>query len=148
VSKKDNQPSPGLDVAGQLIDVLRSGLSSKQNAPTKVHSEDEKADAAATLGAYNELPPEYRDAVVESFLNRVDQQIAKRNAAAAAAENRKANEAARRNNGVRIASLAICLAMAVPLTAIAAADFGLRGFAVVWAGIIVIALAFGFGGRR
>jgi len=147
VSNKDNQPTSGLDVAGQLIDVLRSGLSSKQNASAKVHTEDEKTDAAATLGAYNELPPEYQDAVVESFLNRVDAQLAKRNAAMAA-QNRKANDAARRGGGVRIASLAICLAMAIPLTAIAAAYFGLTGFAVVWAGIIVIALAFGFGGRR
>ena len=147
MSNKDNQPTSGLDVAGQLIDVLRSGLSSKQNAPAKVHTEDEKTDAAATLGAYNELPPEYQDAVVESFLNRVDAQLAKRNAAMAA-ENRKANDVASRGNGARIASLAICLAMAIPLTAIAAANFGLTGFAVVWAGIIVIALAFGFGGRR
>jgi len=147
VSKQDNQPTSGLDVAGQLIDVLRSGLSSKQNAPAKVHTEDEKTDAAATLGAYNELPPEYQDAVVESFLNRVDAQLAKRNAVMAA-DNRKSNDVAKRNNGARIASLAICLAMAIPLTAIAAVNFGLAGFALVWAGIIVIALAFGFGGRR
>jgi len=147
VSNKDNQPSSGLDVAGQLIDVLRSGISSRQNTPIKAHTEDEKANAAAALGAYNDLPPEYQDAVVESFLNRVDAQLARRNAATLA-QNRKANDVARRNNGVRIASLAICLAMAIPLTAIAAANFGLTGFALVWAGIIVIALAFGFGGRR
>ena len=134
-------------MAGQLIDVLRSGISSRQNAPIKAHTEDEKANAAAALGAYNDLPPEYQDAVVESFLNRVDAQLARRNAATLA-QNRKANDVARRNNGVRIASLAICLAMAIPLTAIAAANFGLTGFALVWAGIIVIALAFGFGGRR
>ena len=147
MSKQDNQPSPGLDMAGQLIDVLRSGLAPRQNTPLRVHTQDEKDDAAATLAAYNELPPEYQDAVVESFLNRVDQQLARRNAAAAV-ETRKSNDVARRNSGGRIASLVICLAMAIPLTAIAASDFGLLGFGVVWAGIIVIALAFGFGGRR
>jgi len=147
VSKQDNQPSPGLDLAGQLIDVMRSGLASRQNAPIRVHTEDEKMDAAATLAAYNDLPPEYQDAVVESFLNRMDQQMARRNAAAAV-ETRKSNDVARKNSGGRIASLVICLAMAIPLTAIASSAFGLTGLVIVWVGIIIIALAFGFGGRR
>ena len=104
-------------------------------------------DAAATLAAYNDLPPEYQDAVVESFLNRMDQQMARRNAAAAV-ETRKSNDVARKNSGGRIASLVICLAMAIPLTAIASSAFGLTGLVIVWVGIIIIALAFGFGGRR
>jgi len=147
VSRQDNQPTPGLDFAGQLIDVMRSGLASRQNAPVRVHTEDEKLDAAATLAAYNDLPPEYQDAVVESFLNRMDQQMARRNAAADVAT-RKSNEVARRGTAPRIASLVICLAMAVPLTAIASSHFGLTGLLVVWVGIIIIALSFGLGGRR
>ena len=152
MSKQDKKTDggAGLTIAGQMLDVLRSGIAAKQAADTPApHTEDEKTDAAATLAAYNELPPEYQDAVVESFLNRVDQQMAKRNAAVAA-QNWKSNEIARKNSSYKIATLAICLGAAIPLSAIAGGMFGLVGFMVAWVGIVIVAIVMGrgFGDRR
>ena len=153
MSKQDKTADggAGLTIAGQMLDVLRSGIAAKQAAdtPARPHTEDEKTDAAATLAAYNELPPEYQDAVVESFLNRVDQQMAKRNAAVAA-QNWKSNDVARKNTSYKIATLAICLGAAIPLSAIAGGMFGLVGLMVAWVGIVIIAvvLGLGFGDRR
>lgn len=148
---KGTDGGSGLDIAGQVLDVLRSGIAAKQasEAPARPHTEDEKTDAAATLAAYNELPPEYQDAVVESFLNRVDQQMAKRNAALAA-QNWKSNDVARKNSSYGIATLAICLGAAIPLSAIAGSMFGLLGLLVAWVGIVIVAVTLGrgLGNRR
>ena len=139
--------TPGLDIAGQVLDVLRSGIAAKQTPPHP-HTEEEKQDAAATLAAYSELGPEYQDAVVESFLNRLDAQMVKRNAAVVDS-NRKAADLEKQRSGVTTGMLAVCLAMAIPLTAIAMSmGDGLIPLLVVWGGIVMVAVALGFGRGR
>ena len=135
----------GLDIAGQVLDVLRSGIASKQTPPVP-HTDDEKADAAATLAAYNELGPDYQQAVVESFLDRVDQQLARRNADLVAA-NRQAGDIAKRNSKSTVGMVAVSLAMAIPLSAIGGGMFGIVGFLTAWFGIVMVALVLGMLGR-
>jgi len=145
-----NDGSTGLEIAGQVLDVLRSGIAAKQTPP-RPHTDDEKADAIATLAAYHELGPEYQEAVAESFLNRLDQQMARRNADLVAADRRSA-DLAKKNAGTTVGMLAVCLAMSIPLTAIAmmsiGTSMGLIPLLVVWGGIIAVAFALGFGRRR
>ena len=140
-----NDGSTGLEIAGQVLDVLRSGIAAKQTPP-RPHTDDEKADAIATLAAYHELGPEYQEAVAESFLSRLDQQMARRNADLVAADRRNA-DLAKKNAGVTVGMLAVCLAMAIPLTAIAM-GYGIAAVGLVWGGIILVAFALGFGRRR
>ena len=150
MSKGSSDGTSGLDIAGQVLDVLRSGIAAKQTPP-RPHTDEEKADAAATLAAYNDLGPDYQEAVVESFLNRLDQQLARRNAALVES-NRKANEVAKKTAGVTTGMLAVCLALGIPLTAVAlssgATAFGLMPLIVVWAGIVMVALVLGLFRRR
>lgn len=140
-----NDGASGLDIAGQVLDVLRSGIAAKQT-PARPHTDEEKQDAAATLAAYQELGPDYQDAVIESFLNRMDQQIARRNSDLAVA-NRRSAELAQKNGKNSIAMVAVCLGMSIPLSAIAGGMFGFLGFVTAWAGIVIVALVLGFYGR-
>ena len=51
--------------------------------------------------------------------------------------------------GMRIAYLAIILGVSIPLTAIAAAEIGLLGMIIVWAGIVLVSgIVFGSSSRR
>jgi len=61
--------------AGNLSDDDRSAL--RRDLPTTPlprppHTDEEKLEAAAAVGAFDQLGPDYHDAVVESFLARMD----------------------------------------------------------------------------
>ena len=106
----------------------------------KAHNEDEKLDAKATLAAYRELGPEYQDAVVESFLSRIDQRRALQGQPpylpVVVPTNR--GKLAKSNN-FHPAGLILSLVLAIPLTAIAISSLGLIGLVVTWGGIITVA---------
>jgi len=118
-----------------------------QPAPRPPHSAQQKLEATATLGAYDELGPEYQDAVIESFLTRMDTMNAQRRqpmpgpypmglpvpvAPGLPAKRSKAG-------GLNIATLVICLALAIPLTAIAASFGGFLGMVLAWVGVVLVA---------
>jgi hypothetical protein len=130
--------------------------------PTSTLNDPEfRQEAQAALGAYRELGqvnPEYEDAVVESFLARMDERLGRRTLSAeesipsasyatvvrtsrhgkqktiytAAPQQRD------RTFGQIIGLLSIVLALAIPLTAVAASLIGVIGFIVAWIGVSVI----------
>jgi hypothetical protein len=108
-------------------------------------SPDEIRAAAET---HRELGPDYRDAVVDSFLERVGREIdARVDARVAAAQPvRQQRERAPRRPFSDVAVLTISLVFGIPLSAIAVAagahPAGLAGLLVVWIAIAVINIAY------
>jgi hypothetical protein len=105
-------------------------------------SPDEIRAAAET---HHELPPEYQNAVIESFLDRVGKEIdARVDARLAARDQSGAPEPARPRHPqfFAIASMVV----GIPLSAIAVAagahPAGFWGLLVVWAGIVAINVAY------
>jgi len=118
-------------------------------APPAPHAADVKAEAAATLGAYQELGPDYQDAVIESFLNRLDQMNGARRPPTMPVPLQSQVPAQKKSgSGPTVAALTICMALAIPLTAIAGGMFGFVGLPITWVGIIIVALIVSRGLRR
>ncbi|MFE4452613.1 hypothetical protein [Streptomyces sp. NPDC056796] len=99
----------------------------------------------ATLQARRELGPEYESALVDSFLEKVESRIAgtrDQRARRVAAERRTAAARGARpvapaaTFGERFAFGAVSLVLAVPLSAIGAAQAGTGGLVVAWLGIV------------
>ncbi|MBO3748529.1 hypothetical protein J5X84_20835 [Streptosporangiaceae bacterium NEAU-GS5] len=114
-------------------------------------SRSTREDLKATLAARRDLGPDYEDALVESFLDKLDQEITARvrgevasNARYGTAGIRAAKEDRDRSVGVALGSLGI----GVPLTAIAAGTTHGPGLVVAWAGIIAVNFAYAIGRRR
>lgn len=112
-------------------------------APRRPHSDEEKLEAAAALGAFDELGPDYHDAVVESFLARMDAMQERRNPPMALPppsprDIRRANK-----GGSNIALVVVCLALSIPLTAIAGGIAGFFGILACWVGIVCVAFVLG-----
>lgn len=106
-------------------------------------------EAAAALGAREQLGPEYEPAVAESFADRIEQiidaRVAEQVARASAAEPAKPDNTARDH---ALALAIVSLVLAVPLTAIAAHTADLIGMILVWAGLVVINVARSWATRR
>jgi len=115
--------------------------------PVQPHTTDEKLEAAAAISAAKELGPDYQDAVIESFLARLDQMNAARGRAPMMPVPMAASEVPqRRTTSVnQTAMVIVCVALAIPLTAIAGGMFGFIGLPITWIGIIVVALILGRG---
>jgi F0F1-type ATP synthase assembly protein I len=111
-------------------------------------SADEIRAAAET---HNELGPAYRDAVVDSFLDkagreidaRVDARLARQQAAPPSARYRRGS------SGSPMALAITSIALGIPISAIAVAagmhPAGLLGLLVVWMAIAVINVAYNAG---
>lgn len=105
-------------------------------------------DLEATLAVRKEHGPEIDAALVESLAAKVD----------AVVERRVQAELAERHHPqqVKAGQLALAitsLALSIPLTAITASLAGLLGVFIVWIGIAIVNIAYGFngpskGGRR
>ncbi|MEU1484267.1 hypothetical protein [Streptomyces sp. NPDC005752] len=104
----------------------------------------------ATLKARSELGPEYESALIDSFLEKVDQRLAgthgqgaydrqtmrhlaERRTAAARGGQRPAGPAGA--FGERFGFAAVSLVLAIPLSAIGVANAGIDGLVVAWLGI-------------
>lgn len=111
-------------------------------------STDEIRAAAET---HRELPPEYRGAVVDSFLEKVSAEIDARVDARVAALYRMGPPPKPRRQGPSSFLAVASLIFGIPLTAIVAAvgphPIGLAGVVVVWAAIAVINIAWAGRGR-
>ncbi|MFF3861624.1 hypothetical protein [Streptomyces sp. NPDC002209] len=106
-----------------------------------MESQELKKELDATLDARRELGPDYEAALVDSFVEKVDTQVRRR-----LAEERLAAARGGRDGGApspldggfgeRFGFAIITLVLAIPLSAIGAAQAGLKGLLVAWAGIL------------
>ena len=114
--------------------------------PQRQHPNEMKLEAQAALGAYNELGPEYQDAVIESFLARLDQMNATRpRPPMMPMPMAQPPVPAKKSGGSQTAVIIVCIALAIPLTAIAGGMFGVVGLPLTWIGIIIVAFILGRG---
>ncbi|MDK9647222.1 hypothetical protein [Propionibacterium freudenreichii] len=101
------------------------------------YSDEARNDARASLEAFGEMGPQYSDAVIDSFLARVDSQLGAQHQQNAEIEkSRRLQEDKRRRS--RMSALPTALVFAIPLTAIAS-DYGLVGMAMAWVGVLLVA---------
>ncbi|MGW0752624.1 hypothetical protein [Streptomyces sp. NPDC002587] len=105
------------------------------------HARELKKELDATLDARRELGPEYEAALVDSFVEKVDTQLRRRLAedrlsAARRPAGPSAAAAAEGNFGERFGFAVVTLVLAIPLSAIAAAQAHLSGLVVAWAGVL------------
>ena len=116
-------------------------------------------DIRAAAETYQELGPGYRDAVIESFLDkvggeidaRVDSRLLRQQAAAPFGQ--PARRARRGGSGSPMMLLAIVsMVLGIPISAIAVAagrhPAGVLGLIVVWGAIAVINIAYNAGATR
>ncbi|WP_329272723.1 hypothetical protein [Streptomyces sp. NBC_01451] len=112
---------------------------------TGAHDADLKKELNATLQARRELGDEYESALVDSFLEKVDQRIdgsVERRVRRQLAEQQMV--AARDSRGPkstdtfgeRFGFAIVSLVLAIPLSAIGAGTSGLPGLLVAWGGIV------------
>ncbi|MFI5637681.1 hypothetical protein ACIA8H_09720 [Streptomyces goshikiensis] len=111
-----------------------------------------KRELDATLEARRELGREYESALVESFVEKVDTQVRRRLAEERLGAARGGGGAGRTSAtgtgavpgsgtfGERFGFAIVTLVLAVPLSAIGAAQARLSGLVVVWAGIVAVNL--------
>ncbi|MFI9186769.1 hypothetical protein [Streptomyces goshikiensis] len=112
-----------------------------------------KRELDATLEARRELGSEYESALVESFVEKVDTQVRRRLAEERLGAARGGGGADRVSAatgagavpgsgtfGERFGFAIVTLVLAVPLSAIGAAQARLSGLVVVWAGIVAVNL--------
>ncbi|MGW0777519.1 hypothetical protein ACWD01_28600 [Streptomyces sp. NPDC002835] len=109
-----------------------------------------KKELDATLHARRDLGEEYDSALVESFLEKVEQrldatvdrrvrrQVAEQRTAAARAPGRQRSGD---NFGERFGFGIVTMILAVPLSAIGVANAGLAGLVVTWLGIVGVNVA-------
>lgn len=116
----------------------------------------------ATVEARRDLGPEYENALVESFLDKVDGAIQARVRAEVAAQSGHgytppephgaapyAGPPQKQRQGDGTIPIALgSLGIGVPLTAIAVTQAGPAGLFLAWAGIVVVNVAAAFGRRR
>ncbi|GAA1018133.1 hypothetical protein Aple_089550 [Acrocarpospora pleiomorpha] len=105
-------------------------------------------DLRATLEARRDLGPEYEDALVDSFLEKLDSEITARVRAEVAVHQSKAGVKPPKPDNSHIPVALGSLGIAIPLTAIAAGNAGTPGLFLAWGGIVLINLAYALGRRR
>ncbi|MFE2287891.1 hypothetical protein ACFXDJ_27455 [Streptomyces sp. NPDC059443] len=104
-----------------------------------MESQELKKEFAATLDARRELGPEYEAALVDSFVEKIDTQVRRRLAEerlSAARGPGRPEESPAGNFGERFGFAIVTLVLAIPLSAIGAAQAHLPGLIVVWLGIL------------
>ncbi|MFB6440507.1 hypothetical protein ACFCVY_27660 [Streptomyces sp. NPDC056411] len=108
------------------------------------HDPDLRKELDATLQTRKDLGAEYESELVESFLEKLDRTVERRVRRQLAEQQMQVARGARpqpREGGAtdfweRFGVAALSLALAIPLSAIAAGNAGLPGLLVCWAGII------------
>jgi hypothetical protein len=100
----------------------------------------------AAAETHRELGPDYRDAVVDSFLDKVGREIDARVDARVAAARPQQPERAPRRPFSEVAMVGLTMGLGIPLSGIAVAagthPAGLWGLLVVWIAIAAINIAY------
>ncbi len=89
----------------------------------------ERDDVQAAIEARRELGTELEPHVIDSFVERIEQRLAKR-------------PALRDSKDKTFALTIVSLVAAIPLTAIAIVQSGLIALVVVWVGIVLVNLSY------
>ncbi|GIH48386.1 hypothetical protein SAMN05421833_111185 [Microbispora rosea] len=108
-----------------------------------------REDLRAVMAARRDLGPDYEDALVDSFLDKLDVEIAARvrnEVAAHLARQPPGNQPKQKDSAVGIAIGS--LALGIPLTGIAVGNAHLPGLLLAWGGIVAVNLAYALGRRR
>ncbi|MEV4459597.1 hypothetical protein [Microbispora sp. NPDC049633] len=108
-----------------------------------------REDLRAVMAARRDLGPEYEDALVDSFLDKLDVEIAARvrnEVAAHLSRQPPGNQPKQKDNGVAVALGS--LGIGIPLTTIAGAAGHLPGMILAWGGIIAVNVAYALGRRN
>ncbi|MEU8223132.1 hypothetical protein [Kribbella sp. NPDC048915] len=115
-------------------------------------TDEVRKDLRAAAAARQELGPEYEDAILESFLEKLDAREAQRRGQDL--EHRQRDQMLeavglkrRETDPGGLALAIISVIAAIPITAIAADMLGLIGVIVCWAGLVAINLARGAAAR-
>ena len=108
-------------------------------------------DLTAAVGARRELGPDYEDAVLESFLARLDRQMQERVDATvaerfASGERRGEGGPVRRDPGLTLGIVSVIAG--IPVTAITTGTEELAALIVAWGGIAAVNVAHAWGRRR
>ncbi|WP_043264638.1 membrane protein [Streptomyces sp. CT34] len=116
------------------------------------HDRDLKKELDATLQTRKELGPEYESELVESFLEKLDQNVdrrVRRQLAEQQMQVARGVQPRRTDAGAefwqRFAVAVVSLVLAIPLSAIAVAQAGLVGLVVCWAGVVGVNAVHGLG---
>jgi hypothetical protein len=104
-------------------------------AETKIHREE----IESAIAARRELGEEMEPAVVDAFVERVEQAIEAR-----AAEEARRGRMRGSDEGIDFALAVISLGTGIPITAIAADAGGVQGMIVAWLGIVGVNFAHRF----
>jgi hypothetical protein len=105
-------------------------------------------EVRAAAEIHRELGPDYRDAVVESFVERVGREIDARVDSRLAAARQSADQPAKQNRQLALAI--VSMSLGVPLSGITlglSSGDQLIGLAIVWIAIAVINVAYALGLR-
>jgi hypothetical protein len=117
-------------------------------------TDDLRKDLRAAAAARQELGPEYEEAIIDSFLEKLDAREAQRHGREA--ELRREDQVLeamglKRREGADPGGLALAIISviaAIPLTAIAAEQMGRDGVLMAWIGLVAINFARTLGNRR
>jgi hypothetical protein len=109
-----------------------------------------REDLAAALAARRELGPDYDDAFIETVVDRIEEALDARAAAAPrpryrpAPEPRRGGEYAGAPRDHSLAMAVLSLLAAIPLSAIAVVNAGLPGLLITIAGIVLVNVTYTF----
>jgi hypothetical protein len=95
----------------------------------------------AAAESHHELAPEYRDAVVDSFVERIGKEIDARVDARLAQATARPTLTSRQLNMLPVMALG-SIALGIPISAIAAGTTGFWGLLVVWIAIAAINIGY------
>lgn len=105
-------------------------------------------EAEAALHTRKQLGDDFESALVDSFVDRIDQAIESRVAQhlRRANDRRESNKQLARSKEDHALALAIVsLGVAIPLTAIASDSAGVAGILIAWLGIVLVNFVYGLG---
>lgn len=110
--------------------------------------EDSRKELEAALAARKELGRDYEQALVESFVDKIDKQIGARVDAQVAARSRARGKGAKQAGEGQMVLGFVSLGTGIPITAIAGGIGELPGIVVAWLGIVGVNVAHAWSSRR
>ena len=93
----------------------------------------ERDELTAAIEARRELGTDLEPHIVDSFVERIERRVAER---------KESKPAHKEDSGGTLALAVVSLLAGIPITAIAATHGGIVAMAVVWAGIVLVNLAY------
>jgi hypothetical protein len=96
----------------------------------------ERDEVRATLEARREVGEELEPELIDSFVARIEKRLAELD------RTRRPESRSKSGEDKTLALAIVSLAAAIPLTAIGVTQAGLAGLLIIWAGIVLVNLAY------